>query len=166
MSKEIWKEIRYWSGYFVSDQGRYKPRTSKARTPFEKRKNHPSVINLKDGDTDRNRTVYFRTLVMETFTKKAVWNYKVINIDGDVNNNKLINLKWVTKEEWASLRRAKGNAGGKPTRRVRRSDGQVFETLADAARSVKGGGASIKRNCLGVGKKKTYKNFSWEFIDD
>ncbi len=107
-------------------------------------------------------------LVAEAFLIKPISNeYLVVNhIDGDKTNNCASNLEWITNKENSS--HAVQLVTNKTRKRVRQLDMQgnfirEFDSIADAAESVKVGRGSIEHAC--AGRTKSCQNFKWQKIE-
>ncbi len=109
--EEIWKDIKEYNGYQVSNLGRVRTFNKTTFTtkhgvrhwenrilkPREDIKNRSLSVSLwKNG---KNRSHLIHRLVAETFIPNPDNKPEVNHIDGDRHNNKLDNLEWTTKQE-------------------------------------------------------------------
>ena len=105
---EIWKEIKNWPGYEVSDVGRvrcWNPRNRNAKIPIEPRivggwvcptNGYPFVALSKNGEAIQF-PVHF--LVLTNFISERPKDMEARHLDGDKLNCRLSNLKWGTPKE-------------------------------------------------------------------
>lgn len=118
--KEIWKDVAdpvFKDYYQVSNLGRLKTKGRLVYRGGEKNKysyiKSPKIVSLRKSkenphlfaslyahEFERNKTKYVHKLVAEAFIKSPSKEHVyVTHKDGDVNNNKVSNLKWITASE-------------------------------------------------------------------
>jgi len=102
-SNEIWKDVIGYEGlYQVSDYGNIKslPRLGVVRSRLLKHlimpRGYHSVRLYSNGS---NKQFLVHRLVAMSFLLNELGKPEVNHIDSDVNNNKLNNLSWCTREE-------------------------------------------------------------------
>lgn len=149
---ERWAEIPGYDGrYVVSDQGRVYSVDSGAMLRKQLTKSGRKVVNLSKRGTAICRST--RRLVANAFVDNAGGSTSLISIDGDQQNDRADNLKWVGPQ-----------AKRQNTSAIRASkDGIVhrFRSLAEAVRWIHGGRNFIPE-CL-RGERETYKGYKWEY---
>jgi hypothetical protein len=107
--REIWKEIKGYEGYEVSNLGNvrsYLKRNSKQRYDIPREltkgitpthcKEYVSVILSQEG---KRKKFYVHRLVATTFIENTHTKPQVHHIDNDEKNNRFDNLQWVTNSE-------------------------------------------------------------------
>lgn len=109
---EEWKEIKGYKGYYVSNYGRIAngnlflySRNAKSRLLkiYINRKTGRATVNLqKDG---KRYKCFVSRLVAEAFIPNPENKPYVHHIDGNPQNNRVKNLRWVTYEEHLALHR-------------------------------------------------------------
>jgi uncharacterized protein involved in copper resistance len=103
-------------------------------------------------------------LISENFLgPRPTLQHETNHKNGNKLDNRLANLEWITKSEngkhaW----KLKLNHGS--SKKIIRSDGEVFNSLAEAARSMKGTLASV---CHVLhGRLQTYKGFTFSYSEE
>lgn len=96
---EIWKEIFGYSGYYVSNMGRIK-HYSKTYNAFRLLTPTINNVNGRYYITVASKTLSLPRLVAHTFVDGFSEDTNTVNhIDGDVSNNKAVNLEWVSQSD-------------------------------------------------------------------
>lgn len=163
---ETWKTVDGYSDYEVSTEGRIKRKstgTLLVQTPDSR--GYPSVtIYDETGQHTKNvHRILAKTFIPNPENKRTV-NHK----DGNKRNNHISNLEWNTSSE--NLKHAydiglkrRPDTCGSPKRRVRIVEtGEVFESIGECARAIKGDQAHIV-NCLS-GRYHTHKGYHFEAV--
>ena len=95
MEEEIWKDIVGYEGlYLASNMGKIKSiknGKNKILKPHKYKPNFWCVNLYKNGKHENFKIAY---LILQTFKPNINKKAKIINIDGNSENNKLINLKY------------------------------------------------------------------------
>ena len=182
MQEEKWKNIPGYEGlYQASTRGNIRGLTrvsgkgKSARTVEETilkgsidRSGHRKVELWKDGKKKSHKV---HRLVAETFKKNPKNKELVGHIDGNKLNNRVENLEYMTRDEVALLLKRFSPEKLKPSekrlkkvsRRVRRSDGKMFNSVSEAARYVGSHKQNIIQCCQG--KINKAKGWGWEYVD-
>ena len=168
---EEWCDIEGYEGlYQISSLGRVKSLARHGRgdhilsqciNPY----GYPTVSLLKEGKLS-TRPVH--RLVAIAFIPNQMGKPEVNHIDGNKTNAKVGNLEWITKSENAAHACKLGlrdleKARNARKRRVVRSDGLVFSSIADAARHS----GSTTQNVWSVlnGKRKTAGGYAFSYAE-
>lgn len=165
--KEIWKDVKGFPGYQVSNLGRVKNvKKDVLLTP------HPSKygyyhIGLYQNGVRKN--LYIHRLVAEAFLDEPLDNsLEIDHIDGCKENNKVTNLEWVTRSE--NTKRAFKNGLKEPNKpstsipvRIIETN-EVFESARKCADAINGD----KKNILlcARGNQQTHKGLHFEIAKD
>lgn len=111
---EIWKQVKEYPGYEVSDQGRIKSFKQNKNGKILNgvvRKGYLQVDFRKDGVTHSEGV---HRIVLSTFSpRENMDQYTVNHKDGNPLNNKLDNLEWMTLSENTSHARRILQSGNK-----------------------------------------------------
>lgn len=99
--EEVWKDIKGWEGYQVSDQGRVrsfkKCPEGKLLTPY---KNKKGYLQVHFRDKGRNKSFQCHRLVLLAFCPIPNANEMEVNHKNEnKEDNRLSNLEWVTHIE-------------------------------------------------------------------
>ena len=155
---EIFKVIREYPLYSVSNMGRVRKNSNGKIMTASKKMNGYMIINLFTGDGRRKKELIHR-LVALTFLNNVFHLPEVNHIDGVRDNNRSDNLEWVTRKENVSK-------SSLPKRvKVRNKNEQecmIFESITDACLEL-GLTPSNVSACL-HGKQQTHKGFIFETI--
>lgn len=180
--KECWKDIPEWEGHYQAsnlghirsvDRKIYKPnrwggvtiQTLRGKVLSLKCHQKYARVALSKGGIISYHTVH--RLIALTWLGKCPKGLQVLHGNFGHTDNSSSNLRYGTpscnSQERADLDKLYGTAHNQPRRRsVRRNDGRVFKTMADAARSVGCDRSSISYCCSG--QLKSVKGFSWELV--
>jgi len=96
MSIEIWKPIKDFDGYFISNFGRVKNSKGKILKYYVQNSGY-QVIKLHKNKKGHHKLIH--RLVAETFIDNPNNKPEVNHKDGNKQNNKVENLEWVTPSE-------------------------------------------------------------------
>jgi hypothetical protein len=175
---EQWKSILGYESYLVSSLGEvkriYKNKVEKTLTKINNGHDYMCVCLCKNGIAKR---FYVHRIVASAFLDNSEKKDEVNHIDGDRQNNSLLNLEWVTRSEnhihrykvlkrdatnkgkfgllnWNSKKVAMYNLNGDLIK--------IYPAVMEAARDLKINDSSIR----GViyGKQKTCKGHTFKYI--
>jgi hypothetical protein len=104
---EVWKPIKNFDGYYVSNLGRVKSTKQNKEIILKNRTITPNKNNryylpyqqVVLYDNGKQNTKMIHRLVAECFLSNLDNKIQVHHIDNDVTNNELKNLEWVTASE-------------------------------------------------------------------
>lgn len=173
---EIWKDIKGYEGYYeVSNFGNVRRLNSiKNLSKINNGKNYLSVSLSVNGIVKR---LYIHRLVADTFIENLQKKEEVNHIDGNRENNSLINLEWVTRSEnhfhrYKVLNQKGVNFGKKgelnwKSKKVAKLDLlnniiEIYPAVMEAMRKTKINESSI-RGCI-YGKQKTAGGYKWIYV--
>lgn len=170
---EIWKDVVGYKNYYqVSNLGKVRSvtrdivsttgqhRTIKGRVlKLQRHTAQYLTVNLySEGCSVRK---YVHQLVLETFIGPNPPKYECCHNNGDKANNHLGNLRWGSRSE--NLKdRYKHNHKNPLRKKVKRSDGVIFESVTEAAKITGTARNSIADVCKG--RCKSISGYSWEYI--
>ena len=151
---EEWRDIEGFEGiYKVSSLGRAYSSYKNGILKHSIKGNGYHGISLYMGYIDGKRTykqVYIHRLVAEAFIDNPDNLPEVNHKDGNKANNCVDNLEWVTGLQ--NKRHAIQIGLTKHKKKVLRSDGIVFDSIAEAAASVDGDVSNVSKICRGLYK--------------
>ena len=151
---EIWKNIKGFENYKVSNYGRIKNKDNKILKPQKNTYNYMSIVIYKRQKYSKTIPKNFRIhrLVLETFKPvKNMENLQVNHIDHNRANNNLNNLEWTTAKENCNRKKQKNifyNSKG-----CYDESGNFFNSYREAGRFYNISPNTVKRDCLGLTKK-------------
>lgn len=117
--KEIWKQIPDFPRYEVSTLGRIRSWASSGHLTDARKGTAHILSGIRRNDGYRTpalrrggRTFSFRLsrLVLTTFVGKCPKGYQAAHLNGKPNDNRLVNLAWVTRKENQAHRYLHGTA--------------------------------------------------------
>lgn len=130
-----------------------------------------SIIHDSDGycvvsvhDELKNKyLIKVHRLVAYRYIPTTDYSLTVNHIDGNKDNNSVTNLEWMTfsdnlKHSWNILGRKHF------TKKVKNSNGEIFDSLKEAAKQY---GSTIQQisNCC-TGKSKSSNGLKWEYLKE
>ena len=174
MADEIWKEVTLMGKIImVSSYGRIKGFKGRL-VKLYKSSNGYLVFKYWNGKHVENKLVH--RLVAEAFIPNPDNKPEIDHIDTVRTNNRIDNLRWVTRSEnirhafstglmkpsRSMLGRKNPNAGrhGKPIRII--ETGEEFNSITECEKAINGNNRHIC-DCL-AGRQKTHKGYHFEYI--
>lgn len=159
---EVWKDIKGYEGrYQISTLGRVKSLVSHFGTEERIMKGQPvwtgylRVCLTKDGKS-KMHTIH--RLVAETFIPNPQNKPIVNHIDGNITNNSIDNLEWVTYAENSNKSKNVTTSERYNSKRVIDSNGKIFDSYREAGRYYGLAPNTIKNDCNGsTGKGLNFK---------
>ena len=166
MEEEIWKDIEEFPSYQASDLGRIRNKnTGFIKNVYYDNDGYVKVTLVKNKRSYR-KTVH--RLVAEAFLGGKHPGLQVNHKNGIKDDNRLINLEWVTGSENVKhaydtgLRKPSGGRG--PIRAVRVIEtGTVYENLKQCADAINSDSGNVSR-CL-RGELESIKGYHLEYAD-
>lgn len=169
--KEAWKPVVDYEGYYeVSNLGRvrsvdrvvrgrlYKSRILKPNWTGNPIGTRYLCVGISKNGVARTTTVH--RLVLEAWVGPCPDGCEACHGSGGNTDNSLDNLRWDTHESNCCDR---FNDGFDPRLRVKRSDGEEFDSIKEAAKFTGCNNGSISYVCNG--KRNRAGGFGWEYID-
>ena len=168
---EIWKDVKDYEGlYQVSNLGSLKSNKGYKKASVNQDGYYQTTL-YKNG---KKRNVLVHRIVAEAFLPNLNNKPTVNHKDGNKLNNKLDNLEWATNKEQTN--HSINVLGNKSVisdkcrkrqkelhqRKVRRSDGVIFNSIKEASM----GNDLVRRHISEVckGKRKSTGGYSWEYV--
>ena len=163
--KKVEKKQIGESNYWITRDGKVWSTHSK-RYLNQTISNGYKCITISVKDDDKNRKVHtVHRLMAEAFIPNPEKKKFVTHINGDIKDNRIENLEWVTKKESTD----KHDKDISHPRKVIQKDLQgniikKYETVTEAGTAMGVTRHAISKACLGI--NKTCNNYKWEFEDD
>lgn len=159
--KERWRDVVGYEGlYQVSNHGRVRS-VRQIRKPIQDKRDGKVVQLVMTLSKDNVvTTVGIHRLVLIAWVGPPPDGYEGCHKDGNPTNNSVSNLYWGTRADNVNDTLKHGTAC---VRRVRRSDGMEYDSIADAGRRTGCKAQSIWKACKGI--NKTAGGYGWHYID-
>jgi len=167
--KEIWKEIKDFEDYDVSNLGAVKNTSTKMISKINI-KNGYSYVNLVNNENKKtarvHRLVAKAFIVNDDIINKTHVNHK----DGNKLNNKVDNLEWMTPSE--DIQHAIDNglleSQARPVLQYSKKGDLIKEyaSIIEASKETSIDDGSICKVCKGNGVNKSAGGFIWKYKDD
>ena len=167
-SKEIWKNVKGYTRYEISNLGKVRNSATKRLKAVRKTKTGYCITDLKENGV--KKTKYIHRLVAEAFLDNRC-DFPCINHrDENKQNNKAENLEWCTIA-YNNTYNARAKRIGdilkhtiKTRKRVRSiENGEIYMSVREAGRKLGISPMGISY-CLN-GKQKTAGGFQWEVVE-
>ena len=163
---ETWKTIPGFPDYEVSDQGRirsYARGKVRYMKPGRTRKGYLRESLAADG---RNHTMAVHRLVLEAFVGPRPAGYQCDHINAVRDDNRLVNLRWVTAKEnrhnpITEIRCVANHPRKRPIRCV--ETGEVFVSVSEAVRAL-----GLHRSalyCVLTGTRKSTQGLHFSYCE-
>ena len=166
---EIWKDIKGYEGrYQVSTEGRVKSLISnfgtseKIMTPQPVWTGYMRVCLTKDRKS-KMHTIH--RMVAEAFIPNPENKPIVNHIDGNVKNNKVENLEWVTYAENSNKSKNVTTSERWNSVKVIDNKGHIFDSYREAGRYYGISPNTIKNDCLGITEGKTKRKIIFRRLE-
>lgn len=147
-----------FSNYYVPRDGTFVIGKN-GRISVHKDKNGYSVFSAYD-DTGKRKTIKLHRLVATRYIPTGDCSLTVNHIDGNKDNNDASNLEWISSSD--NLRHSWNTLGRVHfTKKVVNSNGEIFDSLKDAAEKFGVKIASMSNCCNG--RTKSCCGLKWGF---
>lgn len=168
--KECWVDIDGFDDYQVSNKGRVRSKDRVIEYSDGRIRRFPSIILKTDPKSNeylqvhlyvnrKKKAKYVHRLVLESFIGSCPACMECCHENGNKTHNSLTNLRWDTFSNNNLDKRKHGTNGAK---RIRRSDGRIFENQLTAA---KGSDCTQSLISMALNKKiPTAAGFTWGFV--
>ena len=166
---EIWKPIKDYPNYEVSNLGRVKTlnynKTGKEKIlkPIQYKNKRRRVNLYKDGKAYKT---YIYRLVWESFNGKIEEGMEINHLDENPSNDRLDNLEKCTHKDnmnYGTLQKRKGEKIRKPVKQFTK-DGKlvkVWESVTSATKAFNGNHNNIIRS---INKGYSAYGYKWEYV--
>lgn len=160
---EIWKTIREFPSYEVSNKGRIRnKKTRRILRPSDNGRGYLMLILYKDKSV-KQYPRYIHRLVADAFLPKKEGSSQINHIDGNKQNNVADNLEWCTPKE--NVIHAYQNNLNPHKQAVRIVEtGEVFESQTDCAKAINGRARAVSQ--VVNGDMPTYKGLHFERVSE
>lgn len=166
--EEIWKEIKGFNNYKVSNFGRViSIRTNKILKPTDNGRGYLRFLLL--GDDNNTHTVYIHRIIAEAFIPNPDNKPCIDHINTNKQDNRIENIRWVTYKENTNneltIERVR-NSGKKNRKKICSIDEDgnkvVYSSAIEAKIKLNSSCTSIN-NCL-RGRSKTCNGLRWMYL--
>lgn len=160
MTKEVWKVIKDFPNYQVSNYGMIRNgKTGNILKPLLNKDDYYYVDLYNEPRKPVHKRIH--RLVADAFLGPHP-NLVVNHIDGDKHNNNLSNIEWVTPEENSRLASETGLYKTKPVKII--ETGDIFRSVRECADYLNVHPSDI--NHVITGQRKSIRGFHFEYINE
>ena len=154
--KEIWKPIKDFENYQISNKGNIKSIKNGLLKPQINIHGYKEILLYKKQSLGHTIVKGFRIhrLVLQTFEPVAnMEKLQVNHIDNDRSNNNIDNLEWVTPKQNCNRKKQKDFYYNSTS--CHDKLGNIFYSYREAAKYYNISPNTVKRDCLGLTKRAT-----------
>lgn len=164
---EQWKNITEANNYEISNFGRVRNKATKQILKGRLSKSGYLQVSIKLNETQKFSNRYIHRLVAIYWIDNPENKKEVNHIDGNKENNHILNLEWVTPAENQKYRHKLGN-NKTSQRKVGKfdKDGNLivkYDSIVEAAASE--GSPRVSIDNVLQGRRYTLKGFVWKYLD-
>ncbi len=161
--KEIWKSVKGYDDYLVSNLGRLKnTKINRINTGCV---NHSGYIAIKMTKDSKTKTFLLHRIVAKHFIDNSE-NKSDVNHLGEKTDNRVCMLEWATRKENCqhSVENKKYD-WGKKVNQIDIETGEIIKTYNKIIHVKQDGFTDSSVSKCILGKKKQYKGYKWEYVD-
>lgn len=162
----IWKTVEEYPYYEVSDNGDVRAKKTKRKMKPQVDKDGYLYVKLYDKNNNKYKHYRIHRLVLETFLGNPEDKPEVDHINKDRSDNRLENLRWVTRKENDSFVKhpyCKTSYIKRPVIQINKRGEIVgrYESMAEAQKKTGCNNSYISAVCQG--KRHTCGGYYWSY---
>ena len=165
--KEIWKKIKNYDDYEISNLGNVKSlKSNKILKPSKSSSGYLQVTLCKNGKT---KNFFIHRLVANEFIDKENYKFEVNHKDENKLNNKADNLEWCDRKynmNYGNIKNKLSQTKMKKVGKYNKNDDliKIYNSINEAAFENNAKSTNIVKCCKNIKHYKTCKGYKWKYV--